>query len=197
MASDERRLVVPIPPCVRPLFYLCHACEIVWLRRISDLGHLPDRLDILRNPDIPIPPHVGLVLDGISDKLSVQVSEAIQFLLAIPRISRISLFLPSGDLSFSISSPNIQAFHDQDVPRSFLEHVAQDGALAPDAYRYDFERLPDLVIVYSRSSSLCQFFAWAMYLATFILAGPIANVLPASIFEGILQSSNTEQRFGK
>jgi hypothetical protein len=138
------------------------------------------------------PEHIGLVLDGVSPKFSVQIAESIQFLLDIPRVSWISVFLPSGDLPFQVSSPTIRVFYPSDVSRTFRELSEKDAD-----YAYPFEKPLDLVIVYSRSSSLCNFFPWTMDLTTFVLAGPIVNLSPASIVDGIVKYSGTEQRLGK
>jgi hypothetical protein len=177
--------------------YLCYAYIASWLRKVHDIIHFRRQLAILHSSDCNAPSHVALVLDGVSDKLSVRISGAIEFLLGIPAISRLSLFLPVVDLPFTISSSKVRIFHAEDVPRSFHDLMKREGRLTEEAYRHPFTQPLDLVIIYSWSSSLCNFFPWTMDLAAFVLGGPITNMSPASIVEGLLEYVKTEQRFGK
>jgi hypothetical protein len=58
-----------------------------------------------------------------------------------------------------------------------------------------FDEKPDLVVLYSRSSSLCNFFPWNLDPATFVLAGPPANLLPLSVVRAVGQYNRSVQRF--
>jgi hypothetical protein len=176
--------------------FLCCAHFMSWLQEIHSIIRGRRRSAVLELQKLRIfPEHIALVLDDVSDAFCVPISETIQFILDIPQIFTISVFVGRGELPFSISSKKVRVFHGEDVTTAFQKVMESKAPLrsAP----CPFETKLDLVIAYSRSSSLCGFFPWEMDLATFYLAGPVANISPASIVKGLGQYDRTEQRFGK
>jgi hypothetical protein len=142
-----------------------------------------------------IPNHISLVISEDACKFSAQIAEVVDFLIEVPQISLISLFFRREIPKLLIDSKKVRVFHNEDVSPAFRKVMEARTPLTATSYPLD-ERV-DLAVIYSRSSSMSNFFPWVMDLATFIIAGPVVNLSPPSVVRAMEQFEKTEQRFGK
>jgi hypothetical protein len=149
--------------------------------------------DLLKLTDIPS--HVAIVLDEDATKFRYQIAETLDFVTQIPQVSLITVFFRHSVPKISFPSQKVRVFQSSDVAPAFTTVMMTGADLASTSYPLDVKL--DLVIVYSRTSSLCNFFPWNLDLATIVLAGPVVRISPLSIVNAFAQYGETEQRFGK
>jgi uncharacterized MAPEG superfamily protein len=141
------------------------------------------------------PSHVAVVIGEDATGFKSQLVESLAFLTAIPEVVHISVFFKDTAIPLPNQSSKVSIYQNSDVAKAFREAMEANEPL--ETIHFPFEKRLDLVIVYSKSSSLCNFFPWHLDLTTFALAGPLVNLSPYSIAESLRVYQVNEQRFGK
>jgi hypothetical protein len=142
-----------------------------------------------------IPGHVGLVIEQDPTDFRTEIVDTLAFMAKIEGISTISLFFKDKAIDLPDISPKIKTYRKWDVDAAFREVMEKNIPLGESTI--PFEKKQDLVIIYSTNNSLCNFFPWNLDLTTFALSGPLPNLSPYSVVQGMKLYEETEQRFGK
>lgn len=142
-----------------------------------------------------IPKHLAIVVDEENYHLKQKIAETVNFAAEIPEMEDVILFLKKGKEEFSFENKKIRVFRNEDVGREFISAMESKKQL--EDLLEPFGTKLDLVVIYSRSGSLCNFFPWTMDLATFVFAGPAVKISPLSLIDSMASFEKAEQRFGK
>lgn len=141
-----------------------------------------------------VPKHLAIVIDEQDHQLNRQITQTVNFAAEIPGMESVIVFQRRGK-TLKFENPKIRVFGNDDVEPEFVNAMESKKNLK-DLVEPFGARI-DLVIIYSRSSSLCNFFPWTMDLATFVFAGPAVKISPLSLIESMVSFEKAEQRFGK
>jgi hypothetical protein len=142
-----------------------------------------------------IPSHVGLVIGEDATNFKTKIIEAVRFLVELPEVSQISVFFRNTAIPLDNISAKIKTYQNWEVSTAFQQAMKSSTSLEESTI--PFGKRLDFVVIYARSSSLCNFFPWTMDLATFALAGPLMNICPYSLVQSLHLYEDAEQRFGK
>ena len=142
-----------------------------------------------------VPEHVAIVVDEQSDRFDERISETVEFAAQVPGVRHVSVFFRQGRHGIACKSEKVRTFQSADVPSAFKEAMLSKSQIESIVKPFDVKL--DLVVIFSRTPSLCNFFPWLMDLATFVFAGPVTEISPLALVNAFESFESAEQRFGK
>lgn len=142
-----------------------------------------------------IPEHVAIVIDEKSSRFDGRISQAVDFLAGVPGVRHITLFFRHGKHSVTTHSEKVRTFVQDDVAVAFKDAMLSKSQI--ESVVKPLSGRLDLVVIFSRTPSLCNFFPWMLDLATFVFAGPVVGISPLALVDSFMYFEKAEQRFGK
>ena len=141
------------------------------------------------------PNHMAIVLDEYTPKHAQSLVKAVGFILDNTQIPYISLFFTEKPRNIPSFPDRVKVYEKEDVPESFKEAMETKKPLSEISTPFPVPL--DLVVIYSKIPSLCDFFPWNLDLAILHFAGQIENLSELSLTEALIEFSSSEQRHGK